>query len=144
VLPSETKASTLSLINQMLNTFTPFPLLLLLPLRLQADGADYVGVGAVFPTGTKASSVIGLAGVSEVCRSASLPAVAIGGVGAHNAQETIAAGAEGLAVVSAVFSAPDVEVATRELRQAVDRALELHAAQQQQQQTEEPVVAVVA
>jgi hypothetical protein len=38
-------------------------------------------------------------------------------------------------VVSAVFSAPDVQVATRELRQAVDRALQLHAAQQQQQHT---------
>jgi hypothetical protein len=53
-----------------------------------------------------------------------------------------------LAVVSAVFSTPDVatsmEVATRELRQAVDRALELHAAQQQQQEEEEPVAAVVA
>jgi hypothetical protein len=56
----------------------------------------------------------------------------------------MAAGAEGLAVVSAVFATPDVEVATRELRQAVDRALELHAAQQQQQEEEEPVAAVVA
>jgi thiamine monophosphate synthase len=121
--------------------------LLLYLLLLQADGADYIGVGAVFPTGTKVSSVIGLPGVSEVCKSASLPAVAIGGVGAHNAQETIAAGVEGLAVVSAVFAAPDVAAATRELREAVDRVLEVLAAQQQQQQQQqeaEPVAAVVA
>uniref|UniRef100_A0A383VQM6 thiamine phosphate synthase n=1 Tax=Tetradesmus obliquus TaxID=3088 RepID=A0A383VQM6_TETOB len=109
--------------------------------KAQADGADYIGVGAVFPTGTKASSVIGLSGVAEVCRSASLPAVAIGGVGAHNAKETIAAGVEGLAVVSAVFAAPDVAAATRELRQAVDAAVDAHAEQQQQV---EPVAAVVA
>ncbi|KAF8066297.1 TH1 [Scenedesmus sp. PABB004] len=95
--------------------------------KAAADGADYVGVGAVFPTGTKASEVVGLAGLEEVCRLSSLPAVAIGGVNAANAAEVIAAGAKGLAVVSAVFAAPDVEAATRELRAAVDAALETQA-----------------
>lgn len=109
---------------------------------LQADGADYIGVGAVFPTGTKVSSVVGLSGLAEVCAYSALPAVAIGGVGVGNAVQTIAAGVKGLAVVSAVFGAPDVEAATRELREAVDRALQQHAAQQQQ--VLEPVAAEVA
>eukprot|EP00879_Flechtneria_rotunda_P024411 GHRR01025878.1.p1 GENE.GHRR01025878.1~~GHRR01025878.1.p1 ORF type:complete len:204 (+),score=45.39 GHRR01025878.1:210-821(+) len=96
------------------------------------DGADYIGVGAVFPTGTKASSVIGLEGLAEVCSLSALPAVAIGGVGVSNAADVIASGVDGLAVVSAVFAAPDVAVATRDLRQAVDKALEHRNRQQHQ------------
>jgi hypothetical protein len=52
-----------------------------------------------------------------------LPAVAIGGVSAANATEVVATGVAGLAVVSAVFAAPDVVAATRQLREAVDVAL---------------------
>lgn len=99
--------------------------------KAQADGADYIGVGAVFPTGTKAASVIGLQGLRTVCELSGLPVVAIGGVGAANAREVLAAGADGLAVVSAVFAAPDVEAATRELWCAVEAAAA--GAQQQQQ-----------
>lgn len=91
--------------------------------KAAADGADYVGVGAVYPTSTKDSSVVGLDGLREVC-AIGLPAVAIGGVGVQNAEEVIATGVDGLAVVSAVFAADDVEVATRRLRQAVDEALQ--------------------
>ena len=98
--------------------------------KAQADGADYIGVGAVFPTGTKSASVIGLEGLREVCELSGLPVVAIGGVGAGNAREVLGVGADGLAVVSAVFAAPDVEVATRELWMAVTQA------QQQRQQDE--------
>lgn len=104
--------------------------------KAQADGADYVGVGAVYPTGTKLASVIGIDGLRRVCELSGLPVVAIGGVGAGNAREVLAAGADGLAVVSAVFAAPDVEVATRQLWDAVT------GAQRQQQQEEEEPVAV--
>jgi len=112
--------------------------------KAQADGADYIGVGAVFPTGTKSSSVIGLEGLKSVCELSGLPVVAIGGVGAGNAAEVMGTGADGLAVVSAVFAAPNVAIATRELWAAVTRAQ-----QQQQQQdgadaaAEEPAVLAV-
>eukprot|EP00878_Enallax_costatus_P006446 GHUV01006758.1.p1 GENE.GHUV01006758.1~~GHUV01006758.1.p1 ORF type:complete len:612 (+),score=214.57 GHUV01006758.1:241-1836(+) len=101
--------------------------------KAAADGADYVGVGAVFPTSTKDSSVVGLEGLRATC-AIGIPAVAIGGVGAHNAAEVLGSGVQGLAVVSAVFAAPDVEVATRKLREAVDLALQQRGQQQQQQQ----------
>ena len=107
--------------------------------KAQADGADYIGVGAVFPTGTKAASVIGLQGLRKVCELSGLPVVAIGGVGAGNAAEVLGVGADGLAVVSAVFAAPDVEAATRELWQAVTQAQ-----QQQQGQEEQEAEAAVA
>jgi thiamine-phosphate diphosphorylase len=106
--------------------------------KAQADGADYIGVGAVYPTGTKAASVIGIEGLRTVCELSGLPVVAIGGVGAANTGEVLAAGADGLAVVSAVFAAPDVEAATRELCEAVTQAQQ----QQQQQCKEDEPVAV--
>ena len=68
------------------------------------QGADYVGAGAVFPTGTKEdAAVIGLAGLAEIVRVSPIPVVAIGGVTAANAGDAIRAGASGVAVVSAVF-----------------------------------------
>lgn len=99
--------------------------------KAAADGADYVGVGAVFPTSTKDSSVVGLEGLRAAC-AIGIPAVAIGGVGSHNAGEVLATGVQGLAVVSAVFAGPDVEAATRQLRQAVDTGLQQQGQQQQQ------------
>ena len=95
-------------------------------------GADYVGAGAVFPTGTKEdATVIGLAGLAEIVKASPVPVVAIGGVTAENAGSAIRAGASGVAVVSAVFGkrgsgfdAEEVERAARAVRAAVDAALE--------------------
>jgi hydroxymethylpyrimidine kinase/phosphomethylpyrimidine kinase/thiamine-phosphate diphosphorylase len=109
--------------------------------KAQADGADYIGVGAVYPTGTKVSSVVGLEGVETCVAVSGLPAVAIGGVGISNAREVIRAGVQGLAVVSAVFAAPDVEAATRQLRVAVDAALAEEQEQQAQDQEQQELVA---
>ena len=79
-------------------------------------GADYVGSGAVYPTATKSSSCIGLEGLSAVCAAiAPVPVVGIGGITVDNAKPVVAAGAKGVAVVSAVFDASDVAAATREL-----------------------------
>lgn len=95
-------------------------------------GADYVGCGAVFPTGTKEdAAVIGLSGLAAVVAAvAPLPVVAIGGVTAENAGEAIRAGASGVAVVSAVFGGKgsggneaEIESAARAVRAAVDAAL---------------------
>jgi thiamine monophosphate synthase len=84
----------------------------------------------VFPTSTKDSSVIGLAGLAEVCGAVDVPVVSIGGVSAENAGSTIEAGCAGVAVVSALFAAQDVAAATRQLRARVEGACGAAAARQ--------------
>ena len=93
-------------------------------LKAQAAGADYLGVGAVFPTGTKDDAdAVGLEGLRRVCEAVSIPVVSIGGVTAGNAGETMREGAVGVAVISAIFGRSDVKEAAKELRDAVERAL---------------------
>lgn len=77
--------------------------------RLEADGADYLGCGTVFPTTTKpdAGDTIGVEGVRAVARSVGVPVVAIGGITVANADQLSGSGAVGVAVVSAVMDAPD-------------------------------------
>lgn len=86
-----------------------------------AAGADYVGIGPVHETASKsdAGTAIGVAGFSRLARLIGVPAVAIGGVGVADAPELMRAGAAGVAVIRAVFGAPDPEAAARELRTAV-------------------------
>ncbi|EFN53733.1 hypothetical protein CHLNCDRAFT_58425 [Chlorella variabilis] len=98
-------------------------------VRAEVEGADYLGAGAVFPTGTKDSEVIGVQRLAEVCRAVSIPVVSIGGIKASNAAETIAAGCAGAAVVSGIFGADSPADASRELLAAVDAALAQRAAQ---------------
>jgi thiamine-phosphate pyrophosphorylase len=76
---------------------------------------DYVGVGPVFATPTKPDHArpLGFDGLTAVCRAAAMPAVAIGGLEARHAAAVFAAGADGLAVVSAICAAPDPEAAAR-------------------------------
>lgn len=70
--------------------------------RAVRDGADYLGVGAVFPTGSKDDAqVIGLEGLRAVVRSVSVPVVAIGGISLENLEEVMACGVDGVAVISA-------------------------------------------
>jgi len=81
-----------------------------------ADGADYLGVGAIFSTATKESAgVVGTARIKEIKKSVNLPMVAIGGINKDNLKEVIKAGADAAAVISAVLGAEDVEKATRQL-----------------------------
>ncbi len=93
-------------------------------LQAEQDGADYLGAGPIFATPTKpdAAPPIGVDGLAEICRRVSIPVVAIGGLNAENAAEVIRAGAAGVAVVSAVVAAPDVEAAARRLWEVVDAA----------------------
>ncbi|SFU46276.1 thiamine phosphate synthase [Alicyclobacillus macrosporangiidus] len=87
----------------------------------ELDGADYLGVGAVYPTQSKPDAgFTGLDGLTEIVRSVRIPVVAIGGIGLANAGEPMRCGASGIAVVSAVMSAPDPEAAARALRSRVD------------------------
>jgi thiamine-phosphate pyrophosphorylase len=90
--------------------------------QAERAGANYVGV-TVWPTQTKPEAEPrGLNGVRAVADATALPVVGIGGIDASNAGEVIAAGANGVAVVSAVGAAPDPVEATRELVRAVERA----------------------
>jgi thiamine-phosphate pyrophosphorylase len=91
-----------------------------------AAGADYVSVSPVFLTPTKpdAEFAVGLEGVARVRSAAGdAPVLAIGGINAGNARAVVAAGSDGVAVVSAVMSAPDPAAAAADLRRAVDAAL---------------------
>jgi thiamine-phosphate pyrophosphorylase len=83
-----------------------------------ADGADYVGASPIFatPTKTDAPPPMGIEGLQELARGCTLPIVAIGGLNPANAAAVLRAGAAGLAVVSAIVSAEDVERAARELK----------------------------
>jgi thiamine-phosphate pyrophosphorylase len=84
-------------------------------------GVDYLGVGPVFQTSTKpdAAPPINVGGLEAIVARTRIPIVAIGGIHAGNAVDAIAAGARGIAVVSAICAAPDAEAATRELAEIV-------------------------
>ncbi|MDR3573498.1 MAG: thiamine phosphate synthase [Anaerolineaceae bacterium] len=93
--------------------------------QLQAamtDGADYVGASPIFATPTKpdAPPPMGLRGLRQLSEHAVIPIVAIGGLNASNAADVLRAGASGLAVVSAIVSAEDVEAAARMLKQIIE------------------------
>jgi len=82
----------------------------------RSDGADYLGVGAIYPTSTKeAIEVIGLAKLEEIRQAVDLPIVAIGGINKRNLKAVMKAGADAAAVISAVMEAADVEKATRQM-----------------------------
>ncbi len=85
---------------------------------------DYVGVGPVYPTASKADAgaAIGPDGVARLRVAISLPLVAIGGIQQSNAAQVMATGVEGIAVVSAICAAADPEAAARALRRAVEAA----------------------
>ncbi|PIE53841.1 MAG: thiamine phosphate synthase [Dethiosulfovibrio peptidovorans] len=87
----------------------------------QKCGADYLGVGAVFPTGTKDDTlVIGLDGLQRVLEVATVPVVAIGGIGISGVPEIMNVGVSGVAVVSAVVAQDDVRASARALRALVE------------------------
>jgi thiamine-phosphate pyrophosphorylase len=88
-----------------------------------ARGADYVGVGPVYSTMSKsdAGAAIGIDGFAKLARASGLPALAIGGLTAENARAALEAGASGIAVIRAIFAAPDPESAARALRAAIEK-----------------------
>jgi thiamine-phosphate pyrophosphorylase len=90
----------------------------------EAAGADYLGVGAVYTTQSKDvdddNQAIGLERVEAIADAVDIPFVGIGGVTADNAADVVAAGADGVAVITAITEADDPEAATRELNDAVE------------------------
>ena len=91
--------------------------------RAEREGADYLGVGAVFPSPTKQSAIrITNEQLREICASVTIPAVAIGGITQKNVASLRGGGMAGIAVVSAIFGADDILAAARSLK---ERAIEV-------------------
>lgn len=89
-------------------------------LLAEQRGADYLGVGAMFPTGTKTdASVITPQTLRDICAAVHIPVVAIGGIGPRNIAELAGSGISGVAVVSAIFAADDIQAAARDLKSRV-------------------------
>lgn len=93
-------------------------------LRAQEHGADYLGVGAVFPTGSKADATeVSRETLEEICRAVDIPVIAIGGIGRENVMELKGSGICGIAVISAIFAQKDIEAAAAELKKRVEEML---------------------
>lgn len=86
-------------------------------IQAQKDGADYLGVGAMFPTGTKTNAtIVSIKELQNIRQSVALPIVAIGGINKENAGLFHDMGIDGLAVVSAIIAQPNIRQAASELK----------------------------
>ncbi len=87
-------------------------------------GADYLGVGAVFHTGSKSDAEdVSHETLKRICAAVNIPVVAIGGIGKHNVLELKGSGICGIAVISAIFAADDIQCATAELKTLTEQAV---------------------
>jgi thiamine-phosphate pyrophosphorylase len=87
-----------------------------LALRAEQDGADYIGVGAMYFSSTKTDAeVVGPGGLSEIKNAVSVPIVAIGGISEENISQVIEAGADSVAVIGAVLNSGDIMEATNKM-----------------------------
>jgi thiamine-phosphate pyrophosphorylase len=85
-------------------------------IKAQNEGADYIAVGSIFPTTTKKdATVVGVNRLKQIRQAVSSPLVAIGGIDEDNIDEVMAAGADSIAVISAVLSKEDVKGAVQRL-----------------------------
>ncbi len=93
-------------------------------LLAEKHGADYLGVGAVFPTGSKADAEeVSFDTLKAICQAVSIPVVAIGGISRGNAARLAGSGICGVAVISAVYGAADIRAASQELKAATEEML---------------------
>lgn len=92
-------------------------------LTAQRAGADYLGVGAVFSTSTKLDAeAVSRQTLRDICAAVDIPVTAIGGISKDNILELSGAGIDGVALVSAIFGAEDIEGRCRELKELARRA----------------------
>jgi len=86
-------------------------------LEAQKNSADYVGIGPIYPTGTKkdANDPIGLNGLKSIVDSISIPSVAIGGINQNNFREVLKTGVNGISVISAILNNRDIKQAAMNL-----------------------------
>lgn len=93
-------------------------------LLAQQRGADYLGVGAVFPTSTKPDAAeVSFDTLQAICAAVDIPVVAIGGIQQENVMELKGSGIDGVAVVSAIFAAEDIETAARRLHSTMEELI---------------------
>jgi thiamine-phosphate pyrophosphorylase len=87
----------------------------------QEQGADYIGVGAIFPTQTKTdASICGIDELKKILSEVSIPLVAIGGINHQNASELLTLGNVGLCCISAILASDNIEQATREMLEIIN------------------------
>ena len=87
-------------------------------------GADYLGVGAVFPTGSKDDAEeVSHDTLREICEAVSIPVVAIGGISQQNVKQLSGSGISGIAVISAIFAQKDIKAATALLKETTKEML---------------------
>ena len=93
-------------------------------LLAEKHGADYLGVGAVFPTGSKDDADdVSYDTLKAICQAVSIPVVAIGGINRDNVARLADSGICGVAVISAIYGAPDIRAAAQELNRRRCRCL---------------------
>lgn len=93
-------------------------------LRAQEHGADYLGVGAVFPTGSKADATeVEHETLRRICDAVDIPVIAIGGITRDNVLELRGTGICGIAVISAIFAKQDIEAAAADLKEQTEKML---------------------
>ena len=93
-------------------------------LLAEKEGADYLGVGAVFPTGSKLDAEdVSYDTLKEICSAVSIPVVAIGGISAENVLKLKNSGISGIAVISAIFAADDIEASTEKLKKLTEKVV---------------------
>ena len=93
-------------------------------LLAEKHGADYLGVGAVFPTGSKDDADdVSYDTLNAICQAVSIPVVAIGGINRDNVARLADSGICGVAVISAIYGAPDIRAAAQELKAATEGML---------------------
>jgi len=90
-------------------------------VEAEQEGADYLAISPTFSTTSKedAGHGHGLERLREICRAVAIPVIAIGGINRENVRDVIEAGADGIAVISAVAASPDITGAARELKDLV-------------------------
>ncbi len=90
----------------------------------QQQGADYLGVGAVFPTGSKADAdSVSLETLAAICRAVSIPVVAIGGITQQNVTQLAGSGICGVAVISAIYAQENISQAASQLKESVKKII---------------------
>lgn len=88
-------------------------------------GADYLGVGAVFPTGSKDDADdVSHDTLQAICEAVQIPVIAIGGISKNNVLQLKGRGICGIAVISAIFAQPDIQAATEELKNLTEKMVQ--------------------
>ncbi len=94
-------------------------------LQAEKNGADYLGVGAIFSTSTKADADnVSISTLKEICRAVKIPVVAIGGISLQNMSQLKDSGIAGVSIISAIFAQQDICGATKELKSSAEKLID--------------------